>query len=122
MKSNDFASTRWDLMDSNAKAAWLLCHILGHEVDEEGQELRVGGKRVELNASLISQCEAGLNPTVKRLYVKNCISEAGVIAYKDLPPDIGNDETAHRFYDTLLMLPLENRAISMYWAVKGENV
>lgn len=121
MEKKEFEFTGWGTMDSNAKAAWLLAFVLDLPVENTSQGMTVNGEKVDLTPNLISRCEQELPDPTKRLYVKNCMSEAGSIAYNGLPDKTGV-EAAYRYYRTLLTLPVENRAVSMYWALKGENV
>lgn len=114
----------WGLMNSDMRAAWLSVVILGkrHSIDEDGAP-HVDGRKCSLDPNLIRLCEHSLDRQQMEQYVKNCLSEASAIAYKDMTPEqVSDPSTAFVFYRTLLTLPLESHANSLYWAYKGEDV
>lgn len=101
----------WGLMNERERGIWLTTHVLGEARD------------ADVDSNLLAECEAALNTEQAAQYVTNCLSEASSIAYRGLSAEqVQQAETAMIFYRVLLTLPVENRALSMYWAILGEGV
>lgn len=123
MNWEDFKVTNWDTMGEMEQAAWLHKFVLGDNVDVDGNRFSLaGGIPAEFDANLVERCERSLDGAELELYVANCLTEASYIAYKGLEPEeVRTPEVARRFYEKLLLLPVEVRARCMYWAVRGER-
>lgn len=120
---DEFELTSWGMMDDELRAAWLTAFILGRDYQKAGTGVTFNGYQPELDANLIAECENSLDDDQTAQYLTNCLSEASVIAYEGMSDnEVNHPSTALKFYKTLMMLPLESRARSMYWAYRGEGV
>ena len=124
MTPSEFRSQNWDLLEENERAAWL--HMFGASNASpfiHGNEV-VDDIRPDLavDANLVCQCESQLGGKVD-LYLKNCLSEASVLAYSGMTDEeVQHPDTAQKFYKAVLLLSVNVRAKCLYWTIRGEEV
>lgn len=121
----------WGLMDEQERVKWLSDSILSLDCSLLPSDKKFASRRgvtlsdegPVLDANFITACESRLTAEQFELYVRSCLSEASVITYEGMTTEqVQSPEAAKLFYRTLLKLPLEFKAKSMYWAHKGECV
>lgn len=121
--SKEFEVLSWGMMDDELKAAWLLAFIVRQQYTLSGGRITFDGRAPVMDHNLIALCESQLDDTQTDQYLRNCLSEASAIAYKDMTPEqVSHPSTAMKFYSVVMMLPLESKSRSLYWAFKGEDV
>jgi len=119
----DFEIMGWGVMSDNEKAAWLSKFILNKELEQQGSIIHVEGQPAVLDSNLIAACETSLPEDSLKLYVTNAMSETGALTYVGMSRSLRQTgEAASKYYKNLLMLPIENRALALYWTAKGEKV
>lgn len=120
---DSFEFQGWGTLNENEKAAWLSKFILGKEIEQHSGILSVNGQPAVLDSNLITECEEKMPSSMVELYVRNCMSEAGALAYQGLSKaQRQSGEGAFKYYKALLTLPKSSRIACLYWAYKGERV
>jgi hypothetical protein len=120
----------WATYTPQERTAWLYIFVLEEKVapTDEGNFALLGTGQIitaKPSISLVYRCEQAIkNTDYEGYYVDTCLIEISNLTHKGINSD-GQplpEDTAKNFYKNAIMLPVDLRAKSLFWAKKKMKI